>query len=317
MRLCLCAIAVGLALSACAQAAPEQPRTRVRFASGTPGGGFFPFGEGLAREYERVLPSLQVEVHESDGAASNIEAIERGDADVGLSHADVAYLAYVGRLDGLREPFRRLRGIAMLQLTRVHVVVRAGAGIGRVEELRGRRISIGRLGRSGGATTAEMVLGAYGIAPGAVTLESLRYDEAARRLTEGTLDALLVNGSYPLDAVVKAMRAGARLLPLEGPAIDRLREAYPFFSRAVIPAGTYPGQAGAVHTIGVDSLLVCRADLDEALVHDLTQRLFEILPLLSSSQVAFGPVDLERAPATPIPLHDGAARYYRERELSR
>jgi TRAP-type uncharacterized transport system substrate-binding protein len=72
----------------------------------------------------------------------------------------------------------------------------------------------------------------------------------------------------------------------------------------------------AVHTIGVGSLLVCRSDLDEALVHDLTQRLFEILPALSS-QLALGPTDLEHAPATPIPLHDGAARYYRERELSR
>jgi TRAP transporter TAXI family solute receptor len=96
-----------------------------------------------------------------------------------------------------------------------------------------------------------------------------------------------------------------------------LRQAYPFFSRAVIPSGTYPGQGKAVRTIGVDSLLVCRADLSEALVHDLTQRLFEILPLLSSSQQSLGPIDLDRAPATPIPLHAGAARYYRERELSR
>ena len=29
------------------------------------------------------------------------------------------------------------------------------------------------------------------------------------------------------------------------------------------------------------------------------------------------PPNLERAPATPIPLHPGAARYYRQRELSR
>jgi len=28
-------------------------------------------------------------------------------------------------------------------------------------------------------------------------------------------------------------------------------------------------------------------------------------------------MDVDQAPATPIPLHDGAARYYRERELSR
>jgi TRAP-type uncharacterized transport system substrate-binding protein len=28
-------------------------------------------------------------------------------------------------------------------------------------------------------------------------------------------------------------------------------------------------------------------------------------------------MDLEQAPATPVPLHEGAARYYREREFQR
>jgi uncharacterized protein len=316
MKVLACALAAMVAVSACAEAPPEKPRTRLRFASGTPGGGFFPLGEGLAREYERVLPGLLVEVHESDGASSNIEAIRRGDADVGLSHADVAYLAYVGRLEGRSEPFSSLRGIAMLQLMRMQVVVRAGSGISRVEDLRGRRISIGRLAGGGGGTTARMVLAAFGIDLSRVAVESLRYDEAAERLAQGGLDALLVNGSCPLDSITRATQAGARILPLDGPSIDRLRNAYPFFSRTVIPPGTYPGQAKAVRTIGVGSLLVCRSDLDEKLVHDLTQRLFEVLPELSS-QLALGPTDLEHAPATPIPLHDGAARYYRERELSR
>lgn len=317
MRVIVCVLAAAFFAAGCGREVPEQPRTRIRFASGTPDGGFSPFGDALAREYERVLPSLQVVLQESEGLASGIEAIERGDADVGLSYADVAYLAYMGRLEGRGQAFKRLRGIAMLQLTRMHVVVRPGAGIARVEDLRGRRISIGRVDPTAGATTAAMVLGAYGINLRSVTLESLRHEEAAVRLADGSLDALLVSGSYPLDAVTHATRAGGRILSVDGPLIDRLRHAYPFFNRAVIPAGTYPGQTTAIRTIGVDSLLVCRAELPEPLVHDLTQRLFEILPLLSSSNLAQGPPDPDRAAATPIPLHDGAARYYRERELSR
>jgi TRAP transporter TAXI family solute receptor len=257
-----------------------------------------------------------VEVHESDGSASNIEAIQRGEADIALTHADATYLAFVGRLEGIPERFDRLRGIAMLQLTRVHVVVRRGSGIRRVEDLRGRRISLGRPSRES-VSTAAIVLNAFGIDLREVTLEPLRYDEAAARLADGTLDALLVTGTYPLKAVTVATAAGARLLSVDGPAIERLRHDYPFFSRAVIPGSTYPGHRDAIHTIGVDSLLVCRADLDESLVHDLTQRLFEILPALPSTELSLTLMDLERAPATPIPLHEGAARYYRERELFR
>ncbi len=310
----------GLALvllgAACAHPPADRPRTRVRFATGTPGAGFYALGDGLAREYRRVLPGLDLEVIESDGAATNIEAIQRGDADIGLSHADVAYLAFTGHLDRSGAPFDRLRGIAMLQLTRVHVVVRPGAGIRRVADLRGRRISLGRPGH-GSASTAGLVLAAYGVGLQEVRVERLRYDQAAARLVDGTLDALLVTGTYPLEAVTVATRAGGILLPLDGPAIDRLRGEYPFFSRTVIPGGIYPGHPAAIHTIGVDSLLICRADMDESLAHDLTQRLFEILPTLSSPELSLTSMDLAQASATPIPLHEGAARFYRERELSR
>jgi uncharacterized protein len=117
--------------------------------------------------------------------------------------------------------------------------------------------------------------------------------------------------------VTTAARAGARLMPLAGPPIERLRHDYPFLRVTVIPRDAYPGVVDKVRTIGVDSLLVCRRDLDETLVYDLTRRFFELLPSLSASQGALRFMDLDQAPATPIPLHDGAARFYRERELLR
>jgi hypothetical protein len=80
----------------------------------------------------------------------------------------------------------------------------------------------------------------------------------------------------------------------------------------VIPQGTYPGQLAAVHTVGVDLLLVCRADLDKNLVYEVTRAYFEDTPENIRRQT-----DPQRAPAVVIPLHPGAARYYREREVSR
>jgi TRAP transporter TAXI family solute receptor len=295
---------------------PEPERTPVRLTSGTPGAGFHTLAEALAREYGRVLPHLDIQVYPSDGAASNLEAIQRGDADIGLSHADVTYLAFAGRLAVGREVFGRLRGIAMLQLAQVHVVVRAGSGIQSVADLRGRRISLGRPSW-GSASTAALVLHAFGLGLDDAMVQPLRYDEAAGRLSNGALDALLVTGTSPLAAVTAASAAGARILPLDGRAIDALRRDYPFFTLTTIPGGSYPRQPDAIHTIGVHTLLVCREDLDETLVHDLTERLFEVLPSLPPLQASLGQIDLEQAPATPIPLHEGAARYYRERELAR
>jgi|RhiMetdeSRZDD1v2_1073273.scaffolds.fasta_scaffold29017_3 uncharacterized protein len=305
-------------VSAFCSTTPAQVRSTrtVRFATGTPGGGFYPVGQGLARAYARLMPDVKVEVHATPGAVANVEAIQRGDADLGIAFADVAYIAYIGRLNGAAEPFDRLRGVAMLQLTPVHLVVGRDTGIASVSDLRGRRIGVGPPG-SGTGLTAELILQAFGIRPEDTRAEPLPFNDAARRLIDGSLDAMFDNAIFPAESVRMATEAGARLLPLTGHAIERLRQEYPFLRLTVIPRETYPALAGPVHTIGVDSLLVCRSTLDEAIVYDLTRRFFDALPSLSSTQDALRFMDVEQAPATPIPLHDGAARYYRERELLR
>jgi hypothetical protein len=308
---------VGIALvtaagAGCREPEPPPARKEIRLTTGTPGARFHPLGQALARAYAAALPMLDVRLLDTAGSVANVEALERGDADVGLSYADVAYTAYVGGLDGRQASFAELRGIAVLELAPVHLVVRAGSKIADPTDLRGRRVAVGPPG-SGSALTAEIVLRALGIDASAVDVEPLKYNEAAAQLAAGTIDALFVNGSDPVDSVRASTQAGARILPLGGPAIERLRHDYPFFRPTVIHGGTYPGHPSPIRTIGVDNLLLCRRGLDEATVHDLTQQFFAQLPSMS----ILSGMDLEQAPATPIPLHDGAARYYRERELSR
>ena len=298
---------------------PERPgrvRPLVRFMSGPPGGGFYPLGVSLAGAYNRLLPDVTVEHYPSTGAVTNVQLIQRGEADLALVFADVTYIAFVGRLPGSSEAFKRLRGVAVLELTPVHFVVRRDSRISHVRDLRGLHVSVGPPG-SGTALTAELVLRAFEIEPSEVHTEALPFNEAARRLVDGTLDAMFDTAIYPTSAVGLSAAAGARVVPLAGPPIDKLRHEYPFFRAAVIPRGAYPGVTEAVQTIGVDSLLICRRDLDEDLVYDLTRRFFDALPTLSLSRGTLRFMDLDEAPATPIPLHEGAARYYRARELQR
>jgi TRAP transporter TAXI family solute receptor len=206
--------------------------------------------------------------------------------------------------------------MAVLQLTPLHFVVRAGSDIRSITDLKGRRVSVG-LPTTGTALTVRLIFEAFGITKGEVDIENLSFNDAARRLVDGTLDAMFDTAVYPADSVEMVTRAGGHLVPVVGFAIERLRGEYPFYRSAVIPRNTYHGVSEPVRTIGVDALLVCSRDLDEMLVHDLTKGFFEALPSLSSSVDALRFMDLEQSPATPIPLHSGAARFYRERELQR
>lgn len=311
-------VAAAMATTGCARqsALPPPPHVVIRLITGTPGGGVLQLAEGLASVYRQSLPNITVETFSSPGAVANIEAILRNHADLGFVFADVTYTAFVGRLGEAAAPDDSIRAIAALQATAVHLVVRPNSPIRTVSDLRGRRVGVGPPG-SGTALTAELVLGAFGIALPEVRAEALSFDDAARHIVDGTLDAMFDDAIYPTDAIRMATQAGARLMPLTGPPIDQLRHDYPFFRPAIIPRDSYPDMTQATRTIGVDSILVCRRDLDDALVYELTRFFFQALPTLSFSQDALRSMDLEQAPATPIPLHAGAARYYRERELMR
>jgi TRAP transporter TAXI family solute receptor len=261
------------------------------------------------------MPSVDVRAVPSAGAVSNVHAIQQGQADLAITFADVAYIAYSGHLTPDSAPFDRLRAIAVLQLTPVKLVARAGAPIHGPADLRGRSVGVGPSG-SGTALTANLILQAFGLGPTHVCRETVDFQEGAGRILDGTLDAMFDNAINRSEAVGRAIEGGARLIPIEGPAVDTVRREYPFFKLTAVPGGMYPGIDRSVHTIGVDGLLICRRDLDEGLVYELTKQ------LIASRQSAHasGPLarmDLQLAPATPIPLHDGAARYYRERELSR
>lgn len=287
----------------------------MHLTTGMPGAGFYPLGAALATAYERLLPTVDVELHESSGSVEAVQAIQDGRADVGFALTDVTYLAYTGALEEDPRRFDRLRGIAVLELTALHFIVRAGSNIHDVSDLRGRRVSIGPTG-SGTALASDAVIRSYGLDPDTVVAEAMPWNEAAQRLVDGSLDAAFVNAAYPAESVTLALRGGASLAELEGPAIRRLRSDYPFFRPTFIPARTYTGQLVPIRTVGVNNLLVCRADLSEDLVHELTAAFFDSLPNLASTRMSLQ-TDLRQAPATPIPLHEGAARYYREQELTR
>jgi TRAP transporter TAXI family solute receptor len=281
-----------------------------------PGSGFHALGTALGHAYAEVVPAVSGQVVESPGAVRNLEALQAGDAEIGFAFADVTYLSYMGAAQPGAPPFDRLRAIAVLQMTPLYVIAGPRSPVRTITDLRGRRIGMGPSG-SGTAVTSAIVLGAFGMDLSDVTAENLPFSEAAERLVAGTLDAAFVNASYSAESVTLATRAGGTLLAVDGPAVEDLRSDYPFLRPTFIPGGTYANHPAAVRTVGIDTLVLCRADMGGDLVYALTKALFEILPKTAPVHVPLDRMDMAQAPATPIPLHPGAARYYRERELSR
>jgi uncharacterized protein len=286
----------------------------LRLVTASPGSSSYRIATALIRAFRASASDIEWTLLESAGSIHIVNAIQDGNADVGFVFADVAYMAFSGHLSG--RPFHRLRGVAVLQPTTFHFLVARDSAIRSIADLRGRRVSVGMHG-SGSAVAATLVLSSFGIDPEAVQFDSTPANEAAHNVRVGQLEAMLVMATDPYDPVTVATAAGARLLPIEGAAVERLRHDSPFVHLATIPERTYPGQLSRIHTIGIDSVLVCRSDLDEQVVYRLTKQFFDTLPSLVPAETSLRLIDLLRVDATPIPLHRGATRYYRARELSR
>jgi len=193
-------------------------------------------------------------------------------------------LAFNGLLQDHSQPMDKLRGIALVHSAAVHLL--SGPAVNTRQSFRGKRVVLANLfGIS--ETLGERLIDSMGIGGSDVRGHLVERDLAVEKLLKGEIDAVIVIGGPPQKPVVTALRGGARLVDIDGPEIDRLRLYYPLLKRMLIPRGTYPGQNVSVHTIGVDLLIVCRAELDSKLVYELTRAYFEQDPVRTHISAPF------------------------------
>jgi len=318
-RRALSAGVIGLAVLAIgcrspAYASRKSTTPTLRLVTSNPGSSSYRLGSALVRGFSSSGANVQLTLVESAGSIQNVQMIESGDADVGFAYADAAYAAFSGH-PGDR-PFHHLRGIAVLQSSQVHLIVGKTSTIRNLADLRGRRVGVG-VANSGSSLTASLVLKAFDVDPKSVRFDWTPAKDAVEHIGPDGLDAMLVVATDVYDPITVATKAGARLVPIEGAPIDRLRRDAPFAHLTAIPENTYPGQTSSVHTIAIDNVLICRTDLDEDVVYQLTKQFFAALSSFVSTENSLRLIDFSRLDATPLPLHEGAARYYRERELFR
>jgi len=274
------------------------------------------FTSALRDALVRAMPGVQIELLDSTAGVTNLSMLQRHEVDAASTYADIAYLASVGQLADVAGSFDQLRAVAALPIRELQVVVAPQSPIRSIRDLRGRRVSLGPPG-TGVAITAGLLLSAFGISAGDIRAEHLAFDEAVRPVMNGEIDAAFWGGRFPNPNIATATGHGARILQVVGPEIERFRAEYPFLRATIIPGGTYPGVDRAVHTVGVDGIFVCRADLDERLVYNLTKAFFHAVTNAGREVRMLRGFNMSRAAATPLPLHPGAARYYREMEMRR
>jgi TRAP transporter TAXI family solute receptor len=299
----LCFFIAAVCVAACGDAAPT-----FSIATGGPAGLYYPFGGGMASIWSRQLPEVNVKAEVTGGSVTNVIQVARKESELGIAMADVVTDAYLGR-GRFPEPLP-LRVLFTAYPNIVHILTLEGNGVQSVEDMRGKRISLGAAG-SGTAIAAENVLTGLGVELSDVAPAYLSFSETTSALKDGTVDAGFVVGGLGLAAVTElAVSRNLRLVALSGDQLARLERRFPAYSGTVIPAGTYSGVARDVQALGIWSAVVVHPDLPAELAYALTCTIYlNTEALLKVSQVAraLSVENIHRLPA--VPLHRGTQAY--------
>jgi uncharacterized protein len=295
---------------------------RISVATGGTGGVWYPYGGGVAKVISDHVENVEATAEVTAASVDNLKLLRIGTADLAFSITDVLADAYRG--EGVFRDFGQVpvRTLAVLYAQPTQLVTFAGRPIERLADLRGRVVSIGAPG-SGTEILARRILEAAGIDPDRdIRPQGLSVAESVGALRDGKIDAFFWNSGLPAGSVLDLANTPGRrirLLPHDE-VVPELTRRYgdSIYYRFDIPRATYPGMTDDVPVVALSSVLVVDEGMSEALVYEITRALFEWREELA----AIHPVALELTPesavsGSPVPFHEGAIRFYRERGVWR
>jgi len=309
-----CAATTALALTAPVVA---QKPVMLSIASGNTGGVYYPLAGGLAALLTRHIPGWQVTAEVTGGSVDNLRLVGAGRADLAFVMADAAWDAYTGRDKFQGKPLP-VRTLMVLYPNRMHVVTVDGTGITSMEELKGRRVSVGAPG-SATELMGSRVLAALGLGD-AVRRERLGINESVNAMKDRKIDAFLWAGGLPTAGVMDlAATPGTRVRLLDhGQAVEAMNRAHgPLYVKSRVPPRTYSGQDKEVSIAIVWNLLVASTSMPDDMAYKIVKMLVERKPeMVAVHKEADGfSVRNQAAGGSPIPFHPGAARYYAEQGI--
>ena len=312
------ALVAGLGLGATGTATAES---FITIGTGGVTGVYYPAGGAICRLVNkgRKEHGVRCSVESTGGSVYNLNTIRAGELDMGVAQSDWQYHAYNGTSQFAEQgPNKDLRAVFSLHPEPFTVVARKDSGIKTFDDLKGKRVNIGNPG-SGQRGTMEVVMNAKGWTMGDFKLVSeLKAAEQSQALCDNKIDAMVYVVGHPNGSIKEATTScDTVLVPVDGPAIDKLVSDNPYYRKAIIPGGMYSGSDADTPTFGVAATFVSSTNTPADTVYQVVKAVFENFDDFRKLHPSFEHLTKEEMVKEGLsaPLHDGAAKYFKEAGL--
>ncbi|MDX1802078.1 MAG: TAXI family TRAP transporter solute-binding subunit [Marinobacter sp.] len=290
----------------------------------TTGGTYYPVGVALSTLIKvRLEPKTHISLSaiSSAGSGENLKLMDEDQIQFGILQGLYGAWAWKGT-GPVPKAYKNLRSVSMLWQNVEHFVVRnsivKSGTMADMTNLYDHSFSIGAR-NSGTEGSGRYILGQLGVDLDKIDLAYLGYGPSADALQNGNIDGMNIPAGVPASAVTRAyanLGKDITTLNVTADELAKINSEFELWTPYDIPADTYPNQSQVIHTIAQPNILAVRADVPEEDVYQITKTMYANLPFLNNIHPATKAMALEKAIAgLPMPLHPGAARFYREQGL--
>lgn len=280
----------------------------ISVGTGGTGGTYFPTGGAVADLITKECPSIKSATAEVTAASvENAKLINNGDADMGL----IAWIAVVGaKLD---DKLPNVRSLWWIHGSDRQWIVPADSDIKSPRDFKGKHIVVGAPASATEETT-KLELKFFGLSYDDIKPAFLSFREGVEALKDGRVDVALVMAGFPNSAVMDiATVRDVRILNYSTEDLQALEKDYPFCPPTVLPAKTYPGQDEDINIFTTPGPMAINKDIPDQVAYEIVKAVHQNQEKLAkTTHKAIAKWRFDPSIGNVVPLHPGAAKYYKE-----
>lgn len=265
---------------------------------------------------DRAKHGIRCSVESTGGSVFNVNTIKAGELDLGFAQSDVQFNALKGVGQFKDQAYGDLRAVFSVHPEPFTVLARKEAGVKNFADFKGKRFNVGNPG-SGTRSSMDELLGAMGWKMADFSLASeLKADEHGPALCDGKIDGFFYAVGHPSANIQDPTTScGAQLVSITGPAVDKLVADKPYYAKATIPGGLYPNNPNPAQTYGVLATVVASSKAPADTVYQVVKAVFDNFDEFKKLHPALANLTPEAMVknGNSAPLHEGAAKYYKEK----
>lgn len=283
----------------------------INIATASIGGAYYAVGQEISNLTNKHSTGLTMAPEVTAGAIENPRLVDQGDADFGITNANLAYAAVRGE-----SPYTKvlnIKAVGNLHPSVFHIIALESSGIKTIADLKGKKVAVGPAG-GGTLPVLEMLLGLYGLTLDDITPSYIAYNDGFTQLSDGNVDVALALSGYPASSVME-LSTTKKITFVEVTEDDmaKIEKEYPYYTTIMVPADTY-GMAKDARALGIMNVFFVNADLDDETVYKVASSVYDNLEEFAQNNATAKQIDASTVSDTVIELHPGAKKYFDEKK---